>query len=78
VTGGDGADTFLFTGKSQKDVITDFDLFEGDTVVFEGVTFKGVEIHSLAEAEAAGAAQSFGPHTTIYQFDHNATLVIHD
>jgi hypothetical protein len=74
LTGGDGADTFLFIGTSQKDVITDFDLFEGDNIVFEGVTLNGIAVNSLEDA--AGAAHSFGPHGTIYQFDNNATLVV--
>jgi hypothetical protein len=74
LTGGDGADTFLFTGKSQKDIITDLDLFEGDEILFEGVTLNGVAVNSLEDA--AGAAQAFGPCGTIYRFDNDATLVV--
>jgi Ca2+-binding RTX toxin-like protein len=70
LTGGAGADKFIFTGKSQTDVITDFDVFR-DEIMLEGVTYKGQEIHSLAEA--GGAAHDFGP-LTIYNFDNGATL----
>ena len=70
LSGGAGADRFVFTGQSQTDVITDFDVFK-DEIVFEGVTYKGQEIHSLAEAGAA--ARDFGP-VTIYNFDNGATL----
>ncbi|HEY7687383.1 MAG TPA: hypothetical protein VH835_01745, partial [Dongiaceae bacterium] len=70
LTGGAGADRFVFTAQSQIDVITDFDVFQ-DEIVLEGITYKGQEIHSLAEAEAA--AHEFGP-LTIYNFDNGATL----
>ncbi len=70
LTGGAGADRFVFTGQSQTDVITDFDVFH-DEIVFEGVTYKGKEVHSLADAGAA--AHEFGP-LTIYNFDNGATL----
>lgn len=71
--GGKGSDTFLFTGKSQTDVIKDFDVFE-DNIVLEGVTLNGVKIDSLDDA--GGAAKHVGPFTTIYQFDNQATLVV--
>jgi Ca2+-binding RTX toxin-like protein len=70
LTGGAGADRFVFTGQSQTDVITDFDVFQ-DEIILEGVTYKGQEVHSLADA--AAAAHSFGP-VTIYNFDNGATL----
>jgi len=73
--GGKGADHFLFTGKSNTDIITDFDVFE-DKIDFEGVTYKGQAITSLAEADAAGAAHYIGNHTTIFAFDNNATLIV--
>jgi hypothetical protein len=71
--GGKGEDTFLFTVKSQTDVIKDFDVFE-DNIVLEGVTLNGVKVDSLDDA--AGAAKHVGPFTTIYQFDNQATLVV--
>jgi len=73
LTGGKGADTFLFTGASQSDVITDFDVFE-DKIVLDGVTLHGAAVSSLTDAGAA--AQSFGPHVTVYHFDNNATLTV--
>ncbi|WP_374385057.1 calcium-binding protein [Dongia sp.] len=73
--GGKGADHFLFNSESQTDVITDFDVFE-DQIEFDGITYKGQAIHSLAEADAAGAAHYIGHHTTIFAFDNNATLIV--
>ncbi|WP_374651575.1 calcium-binding protein [Dongia sp.] len=73
--GGKGADHFLFGGESGTDIITDFDVFE-DRIDFDGVTYKGQAIHSLAEADAAGAAHYAGHHTTIFAFDNNATLIV--
>lgn len=71
--GGKGADHFLFTNKSGTDVITDFDVFQ-DEIDFEGVTYKGAAINSLADA--AAAAHYVGHHTTVFQFDNNATLIV--
>jgi Ca2+-binding RTX toxin-like protein len=73
--GGQGADHFLFSGTSGTDVITDFDVFE-DQIEFDGITYKGLAIHSLAEADAAGAARSVGCDTTVFTFDNNATLIV--
>nr|WP_298682492.1 hypothetical protein [uncultured Dongia sp.] len=71
--GGKGNDHFLFSDKSGTDVITDFDVFQ-DEIDFEGVTYKGVAINSLAEA--ADAADSYGKFGTIFHFDNNATLIV--
>lgn len=71
--GGKGADHFLFTNKSNTDVITDFDLFE-DKIDFEGVTYKGAAVNSLADA--AAAAHYIGHGTTVFNFDNNATLIV--
>ncbi|MCF6328335.1 MAG: cadherin-like domain-containing protein, partial [Henriciella sp.] len=62
LTGGSGADSFVYAGGDRRDVVTDFDSTEGDTVVFDVPGFNNfAAVMAVASQVGNNTVFGFGP-----------------